>query len=90
MPEEIAKEEIACVEYSRAQALKDRAVVPANINVMDASVVYRHGGINTSVPSLKNAEGTDLRRAIFAAVHSEVKDRLVDACLSCHQNLKLS
>ena len=90
MPEEIAKEEIACVEYSREQALKDRAVIPANINVMDASVVYRHGGINTSVPSLKNAEGTDLRRAIFAAVHSEVKDRLVDACLNCHQNLKLS
>ena len=78
------------MEYSREQALKDRAVIPANINVMDASVVYRHGGINTSVPSLKNAEGTDLRRAIFAAVHSEVKDRLVDACLNCHQNLKLS
>jgi hypothetical protein len=87
MPERIDKDKMPHVDFGRDQALECQAVTPANINCLNASVDFRRRGVYTSVPSLKHADESNVRSAIWAAVNTELKARILDDWRESHDVL---
>ena len=87
MSKRIDKDKIPSVNFGRDRALECRAVTPADIHCIDCSVEFRRGGVSTSVPSLKNADESNVRPAIWAAVNTELKVRILDDWRESHEQL---
>jgi len=83
-PEWIRQQGGVCIEYSRAQALKEKAVIPLEVRWFDLSATWQEDGQQQSLFSLAAVEDErEAKESIHVALSTGVADEIL---LTCHRD----
>lgn len=69
---------VPCINYSRADALEENALIQAQMHTYDGHVHWRQKSENKTVESLKGASEEDASAALFAALSTGIGERILD------------
>ena len=76
------------IEYSRADALADQAIIPMHFQYIDGRARWLgRDGMEHEVDSLAEA-GREAKAAIFTALHTDYANQLLSACVDHWQHYK--
>ena len=72
---------IRYIEYTRAQALQDKAIIPMQFYVHDGSAEFERDGRRTRIESISNALPEDIGAALYTAMRTDYAKELLAAAV---------
>jgi superfamily II DNA or RNA helicase len=82
VPDLQERADTAVVRYTRADALRERAIIPLSFHLSDGRTEWEKGGRKVTIDSMEKMDKGDAAKAIYTALHTEFADELLESGLA--------